>query len=80
MSFKTNLVCNIHDLAESTTDPKTKKQLLNLWKNVCNYQRAEEAIHCSGIHTPETIAQSKNELSKISSSWDLLSNVILENN
>jgi hypothetical protein len=78
MNFLTTIACDLHTIAEQTEDQKTKEQLMNLWKNVANYSRAEEALNLGSLHNEQTLIESKNELLKISSSEDLISNIILE--
>jgi len=77
MSFQQNLICNLHEVARQTTDPKTKEQLMNLWRNTCNFKRAKETIGLS-VHSELTIRQSKSEINMLSSAKDLISTIILK--
>lgn len=76
-TFITKLVCDIHHLAEQTKDEKTKEQLLIMWKNVCHYKRAKEAINCSS-HPTKTITESIEELSILSSAANTIAKIILK--
>ena len=74
--FYTTMNCNIHQIASETTDEATKHQLLTLWKNVATYARAKEAISISYLHTQETINESQTEISCLSSSENLHTEII----
>ena len=74
--FNTTLVCDLYEIANATTDAKTKEHLLNLWKNTCKYLSAKEAISVSYIHTEETINESKTEISCLSSAENLYTEII----
>ena len=78
MSNLTTIVCDLHAMASETSDPKTRNQLLTLWLNVGRIKRAEEVIRVGGIHLPETIENSRQELSKLSSAKTLCENLILD--
>lgn len=77
MNFLITLACNIREAKENTTDPKAKIELHNLWKNVCHFKRAQEAIGCSS-HSSNVIDESRKELSIITASKSLLEKIVLD--
>jgi|TARA_R110000822_G_scaffold3883_7_gene16570 hypothetical protein len=74
--FYTTLVCDLHEIANATTDAKTKEHLLNLWKNTSMYLAAKEAIGISYLHTEKTINESKTEISCLSSAKNLYEDIM----
>ena len=76
MSYQTNLICNLHEVAQQTTDLKTKEQLMNLWRNTCNFERAKEAIGLT-VHTDDVRSQSQTEVNILGRAKDLISKRIL---
>ena len=79
MEFQMNLTCSVYEVAQQTTDEKTKAQLLNLWKNLAHYKRATEAIRIAApLHSDETINESRKELNKFSKAENLFSSIILD--
>lgn len=77
MTTITTVICDLHELASKTTDQETKKQLFNLWTNLCHIKRNEEALSVGGFtHTKETLTEAQNSLNKLVSSKTLKDNII----
>tara|TARA_R110002050_G_scaffold161339_2_gene290978 strand:- start:561 stop:812 length:252 start_codon:yes stop_codon:yes gene_type:complete len=79
MEFYKTLGCNLYEIAEQTTDETTKKQLLNLWRNNANYNRAKEVVRCgASLHGEVVVQGAKNDISKLSGAKNLFNEAILD--
>ena len=74
--FNTTLVCDLYEIAQATTDPATRKHLLNLWKNTSKYLSAKESLSVSYIHTVDTLNDSRTEISCLSAASNLYEEII----
>lgn len=78
----TQISCDLHEIKELSKNPLKSEivtfQLENLWRNVCNYKRAKEAVNCGGLHSKNVLTKSMKELSKISSADNLRESIILK--
>ena len=70
------VICDLHELARTTTDEKTKTKLFNLWANMCRIKRAKEALRVGSLHSEETLRISEEQLNRLLSADSLCEKVI----
>lgn len=70
------LLCDLHQLSCETEDAKTRKQLRNLWVNMCRIGRANEALRVGSLHSEETLRISEEQLNRLLSADSLCEKVI----
>ena len=80
----TKIACDLHEIKELSKDPLKSEivtfQLENLWKNVCHFKRAKEAVNYGCLHSEKVLTESVNEISKIYGAENLRESIILNNN
>tara|TARA_R100001530_G_scaffold132292_1_gene104576 strand:- start:2827 stop:3060 length:234 start_codon:yes stop_codon:yes gene_type:complete len=70
------VICDLHELARTTTDEKTRTKLLNLWVNLGRIKRANEALRVGSLHSEETLRISEDELNRLLSAESLCEKLI----
>tara|TARA_R100000781_G_scaffold110081_1_gene75313 strand:+ start:10546 stop:10782 length:237 start_codon:yes stop_codon:yes gene_type:complete len=76
MTNTQTIICDLHEIASTTTDEKTKKQLLILWENLAHIKREEEALLCGRLHSKETLDNAQTLLNKLSTAKTLKEEII----
>lgn len=59
------IVCDLYEIASTTTDKQTKTQILNLWLNICQIKREEEVLKVGSPHTEYTLKNAQKLLNKL---------------